>query len=146
MKYKSRLATAGHKPVTKMSQFAGKWSAFEMGFYLQDEVIGGGELSRVRYHGVKSKDLQTESVALNKKFRKKGHGIHLYIHLIAQAQNCGARRLYSSRNLNKFSTRMWSEKLAKIFNVKEVTTRKPCSECSCTNRRVIGYYIQLKGK
>ena len=146
MKYKSRLATAGHKPVTKMSQFGGRWDGFEMGFYLRNEVIGGGELTRVRYHGVTSKDLQTESVALNKKFRKKGHGIHLYIHLIAQAQNCGARRIYSSRSLNKFSKRMWSEKLAKIFNVKEAATRKPCSECNSVSRRVIGYYIQLKGK
>lgn len=144
-KYKSVLATQGHKTVTKMKQFTSSWEGFEMGFYLGENVIGGGELSRTRYHGVKSRDLQTESVALNKPFRKKGHGIHLYHHLIAQAKACGARRIYSSRSLNKFSERMWSEKLKKFYDVKEVRTRKPCSECKCTNPRVIGYYIQLKG-
>src|SRR5579859_1382767 len=144
-KYKSVLATEAHKPVSSMNMFR-RYDRFAMGFYLKDEVIGGGELMRVRYVAHKKKtSLQTESVSLNKEFREKGHGIHLYRHLIAHAKACGAERIYSSRNLNKYSRRMWSEKLSKLFIV--VPVKRKCRECGGTCAvKPAGYYIQLKGK
>lgn len=144
-KYSSILATEGHKIITDMKEFS-TWDGFSLGFFLNDKEIGYGWLKKTRYHGRKSLDLQTESTGLKKVFRKKGHGIHLYHALIAQAKKCGARRVYSSQSLNKFSKRMWSEKLKEFYDVKTVTTIKPCGDCGHKSRRPIGYYIVLKGK
>lgn len=144
-KYKSVLATQAHNPVTEMKHF-GPWESFEMGFYLGKEVIGGGELKRVRYvPGKKRTCLQTESISLNEEYRRKGHGIHMYRAFIETARKCGAERIYSSRSLNKFSRRMWAEKLAKIYNVQPYK-RHTCTECGSKGTRAIGYYIVLKGK
>lgn len=147
-KYKSILATDSHQEVSRIAQF-GSWDSVVMGFFYQEHVIGGGYLKRVRYVSSKKKTcLQTESVSLNRKWRKKGHGIHLYKHLIAHAKSCGAERVYSSNNLNHASRRMWSEKLAKIYKVIPVSRRK-CPECggTCGKKRLPkGYYIRFKGK
>lgn len=145
-KYKSVLATEGHNPIKSMSQF-GSWDRFSMGFFLNDKVVGGGDLLRVRYVPAKKKTcLQTESTFLNKKFRRKGHGIHLYHALIKHARKVGAERIYSSRTLNRYSRRMWSEKLKNFYDVCEVKSNRKCHDCGCKCRRVIGYYIVLKGK
>lgn len=144
-KYNHILATPGHLPVTKIAQF-GPWDRFEMGFHMDGKVIGGGELLRVRYVPSRKKTcLQTESTAINPGFRRKGHGIHLYIALVETAREVGAERIYSSKNLNRHSRRMWSKKLPKIYNVQEFRSRRKCSSCGCKSRHVVGYFIVLKG-
>lgn len=148
-KYTSVLATETHYPVTKMKQFR-PFDSFVMGFYLNRKTIGGGELKRARSVSGHTKTcLQTESVSLNNKFRRKGHGIHLYHHLIAHAKACGAERIYSSRHLNNRSRRMWEEKLPKFYKVVPVLNRRPCSKCGCRcNRKqpIKAFYIQFEEK
>lgn len=144
LKYSSILATGRHEPITKLSQFR-KYSEYEMGFFLNGKTIGHARLERVSYVSSKRTTcLQTESMSLDKKYRRKGHGIHLYLAIISHARRVGAVRIYSSRNLNKHSRRMWSTKLKKFFDVREVVLRKPCHECGSKERRVVGYYIQLR--
>lgn len=141
-KYKSILATATHEPVKVLAQFRERWFQSTMGFFLNGKDIGYGDLLLCEYRKNR-KYLQTESVRIREPFRRKGHGIQLYTHLIKTAKRLGAERLYSSAALNKHSRKMWSEKLARIYKVQPVFSRKACSFCGCKNHRAIGYYIVL---
>lgn len=89
-----------------------------LGFYLNKKPIGSGRLVLVNQ---KKKWVHTESVGLYDGFLQKGHGLPLYLALIAAARKIGAKRIYSSRRLNMFSKRMWKTKLSKAgFDVKTV--------------------------
>lgn len=146
-RYSSILATEEHEPVIYLSQFP-RFGQIQMGFFLNGKAIGSGALKRCRsVMGQTNKSLQTENTGLNRKSRRKGHGLHLYFHLIAHAKACGAERIYSSKSLNKRSRPMWEKKLAKYFDVKVVSTKK-CSKCGCRSKSLEPrcYYIQLKGK
>lgn len=141
-KYSSIIATATHLPVRTMADFKKKYDQPTMGFFLHGKDIGYGDLLRCEY--VKNRMyLQTDNVRIRSGFRRKGHGINLYIHLIETARKIGAKRIYSSTSLNKFSRKMWGVKLPKIYEVKTVYTCKPCSFCSVKSRRALGYYIVL---
>lgn len=141
-KFNSIIATSAHFPVTKLSNFKKKYDQHAMGLFLGEEEIGIGYLMRCDY--VRHRDvLQTEGVSLAKGKRNKGYGIILYIHLIEKARSIGARRIYSSELLNKFSRRMWRDKLPQIYTVHPVVRKRTCKRCDCTNRRVLGYYIEL---
>jgi GNAT superfamily N-acetyltransferase len=141
-KYKSIFADAAHQPITSIRQFENKYDQYTLGFFRTGQVIGTGDLLRCEYRKDRGY-LQTESVRLRKGFRRKGHGIHLYTHLIETARKIGATRIYSSTNLNKYSRRMWSVKLPRIYKVVTVFTNKPCDCCTRKTRRELGYYIVL---
>lgn len=138
MRYTSFFADSRHKKITSFKDMKGRryWQSHTMAFFLNGEVIGSGELYPYQGHS-----LSTDSVGLDDKFRKKGHGIPLYKALIRTAHSIGAKRIYSSRNLNKFSKRMWSEKLSTIFDVK--TTKTKCNKCGTCGARK-RYYIDLR--
>lgn len=138
-KYSSIIATSAHQPVTNLTFFRPKWACQTMGFFFKGKDIGYGDLTR----RVKKNHLHTDNVSLRKRFRRKGHGINLYIHLIESARKIGAKRIYSSTTLNKFSRRMWKEKLAKIYEVHTVRSNVMCNRCECRNRRETCYYIEL---
>lgn len=140
--YSSILATEEHMLVTDLKPFRKKYSDARMGFYLNGKVIGRGNLQRPDYVRPWKGNLQTESVRLREAFRRKGHGIPLYTHLIETARRLGAKRIYSSDNLNKFSRNMWKNKLSKIYEVHPVMRRK-CASCSCKTAHEIGYFIEL---
>lgn len=141
-KYSSILATDEHKPIHDLKPFRAKYSDARMGFFLDDTVIGRGQLQRPDYVKEWKGNLQTESVRLLKGFRRKGHGIYLYKHLIETARLLGANRIYSSNNLNKLSRNMWKNKLSKIYEVHPVIRRK-CDSCTCIAPHEIGYFIEL---
>lgn len=140
--YSSLLATEEHAIVTDMTPLRKKYADAVMGFMFNGVVIGRGRLQRPDYVKQWQGNLQTESVRLFKTFRRKGHGINLYKHLIETARSLGAKRIYSSDNLNKFSTNMWKNKLSKIYEVHPVLRRK-CGACSCKQTHEIGYFIEL---
>jgi GNAT superfamily N-acetyltransferase len=138
-------------PVTQLSQFK-RWSSFVMGFFLNGRPIGSGCLGKPgRYLRKKLKvvlqcALQTEDVRLEKSYRNKGHGIHLYKALIETARSIGAIRIYSSATLNDKSRRMWAEKLPRIYKVNVIHTRRPCYSCGNRTTRIEGYYIDFTEK
>src|SRR5258708_9899278 len=138
IKYSYIFADSRHKKIRTMQDLkAGGYHECKFGFYLNGKPIGEGALCIFE-----SKNVHTEWVHIDKKYRKKGHGIHLYRLLISCARKIGAERVYSSRNLNKLSRRMWSEKLPKLFNVRESKHSNRCRRChvrSAAKR----YYIIL---
>lgn len=138
--YSSIFATGKHVPITDVKEFKRRWDQFTMGFFYKGEPIGSGDLEK------QGKEIvHTETVRLLKPFRKKGHGIHLYIHLIETARKIGAKRVYSSTSLNAFSGRMWREKLSKLYDVKTIYYRGACTECGGTkHKRPKYYYIKFK--
>lgn len=138
-KYSSVFATETHEPITDVNAFKRRWTIFTMGFFLNGKAIGKGDLEK-QGKGV----VHTDGVRLFKPFRKKGHGIKLYVHLIETARLIGAKRVYSSTNLNKFSRRMWKEKLLALYDVKTVLERKPCDTCGSMHKREKYYYIKFK--
>lgn len=103
---------------------------------LNGKPIGQGQLYPFKAN------VHTESVALDKRHRRKGHGIYLYLGLIQKARSLGARRIYSSVNLNRFSTRMWSVKLARYFKVHVQKLKHHCGRCGSNNPQ-LRYYIVL---
>lgn len=124
-----------HEPIITLKQLrlVGTYSA-NMGFYLNGKAIGTGSFCRENWN---KKHLHSESMRLFKGHRRKGYGVELYKALISCARTLGAKRLYSSRSLNKFSRRMWKEKLGKAgFLVKNFGGCKHCGH----NER---YYIDL---
>lgn len=140
-KYSSVIATSTHQPVTDLTFFRRKWASPTMGFFFENKEIGYGDLAR----RIKKDHLHTDNVLLHEKFRRKGHGINLYIHLIETARKIGAKRVYSSTALNAFSGRMWREKLSKLYDVKTIYHRGACSECGGTkHKRPKYYYIKFK--
>ena len=134
-KYSYVFATDRHQPIKKLSQLSRYDDKFA--FLLNGKPIGEATLIQIEKHNV-----HTEWVSLDKGYRKKGHGVWLYRLLIACAKKLGAKRVYSSKCLNKNSRRMWSEKLPKLFDVKEEKTRSKCRRCG-HQKRVLRYYIVL---
>src|SRR6266567_2541248 len=116
--YEGLLADDAHKSVKKLDEFRGRYTQMIMGLHLNGKSIGQGSLCRWRGASTK-KYLQTESTQLYKGQRNKGHGIILYIFLIEIARILGAKRIYSSRSLNRHSRRMWAEKLSQIYDVEK---------------------------
>lgn len=137
--YTSIFADEYHIPIINVRQIK-KYDYNKMGLFYRNKPIGYGELLRMTK---KSTDVHTEGVRLERKFRNKGHGIFLYRHLISLARSIGAKRVYSSNMLNKFSRRMWEKKLPKFYTVKHKKTRKPCEACGCNQPRIERYYIDL---
>ena len=111
-----------------------------MGLFLNNKAIGAGSLE---IENRSKKWVHTERMALGKSYRRKGHGVHLYEFMIAEAIKIGATRIYSSARLNKFSRRMWKEKLARIYEVKTVVHRRYCDRCRSRCKKVERYYISL---
>lgn len=111
-----------------------RWRRYgDLYLYCNGEYLGKGELTRVG-----NKNLSTGSVGLEKKHQRKGHGIKLYLAFIQAARRIGAKKLYSDFSLNKFSKRMWDEKLATRFVVKKtVNCKKACRHCQARVRRYI---------
>lgn len=138
--YSSILADECHAPITDVAQFKRRGDEFTMSFFFKGKLIGNATLEK-QGKGI----VHTGSVRLEKPFRKKGHGIHLYIHAIETARQIGAKRIYSSTALNQFSRRMWKEKLLKLYDVKTVLARpKKCETCNCTKHpHEKYYYIEL---
>lgn len=143
-KYTSIFASSRHIPIHTMKQLK-SLRTFEasLTLFCNNKMIGTGGLI------VKGPTtVHTDYVSLDKGFRRKGHGIRLYFALIDTARKLGASRIYSSQNLNKYSRRMWAEKLKEYFEVKEFRNRKRCRRCGCrcNRKQPTQYYIQLKGK
>lgn len=133
-----------HEPITSIRQMRLKkfrWS-HSFGFFCNGVAIGHADLSFRERLGKDS--LHTTYVGLDDKYRRKGHGIHLYKALIECAQKLGAKRIYSDSTLNKFSRRMWKIKLPKAgFEVKEISKCKnACKHCQKNSR----FYIDLGDK
>jgi GNAT superfamily N-acetyltransferase len=141
-KYEYVFATNDyHGQVTSLAQLRkeGTWNTY-MGLFCNGKSIGYGSLARVNWsRGY----IHTEAVRLRKEHRRKGHGIALYAALIHLAKSLGAKRLYSSTSLNKYSGRMWRVKLKRYgFNVKTVSQSHcmyACKHCTKTAR----FYIDL---
>jgi GNAT superfamily N-acetyltransferase len=138
--YASNFLTREHQPIKNIAKLK-KYNFWDMFLFYKGVFIGEGGFEIVN----KCKGYyQTEGVSLQKEHRKKGHGIHLYFHLIETATRSGAKRLYSSTTLNKFSRRMWRDKLPKFYKVIPVHTKKECYTCGSCEKRVERYYIDLK--
>lgn len=118
-RYEGFLADEAHKSVKSLKEFKGRYTQFTLGLHLNGKSIGTGGLMRWRATST-SENLQTESTLLYRGNRNKGHGIILYIFLVETARILGAKRIYSSRSLNRHSRHMWAEKLAKIYDVKKI--------------------------
>jgi hypothetical protein len=110
------------------------WRSAELFLYCNDEYVGSGSI--LRY----GKNVQTESTGLLPKKKKQGHGIHLYMALIAEAKKLGVNRIYSSRHLNRLSRRMWEKKL------KATKTRGSCLNACSHCKRNVRFYLTLKVK
>ena len=130
-----------HEQITSLKQLRkiGTWQAY-MGLFCNGVAVGYGSLGRVNWS---RSHMHTESMRLHKNFRRKGHGIALYMAVIDCARKLGVKRLYASTALNKFSTRMWLVKLKRYgFDVKTVSKSHcvhACKHCTKTAR----YYINL---
>jgi GNAT superfamily N-acetyltransferase len=142
-KYTSIFAGTEHQPITSMKQMNRYDNV--LGFYLNGQVIGTGRLER-RRRRARGGVVNTSSTEIFKKYRNKGHGIHLYIALIETARRLGAKQIRSDTALNKFSRRMWKEKLAKIYPVKVRNTRRECDYCETTGPHRVYFYINLRAK
>ena len=127
-KYTSIFATPEHKPITSTRELTQYDNM--LGFFLNGEVIGSGRIEKVRKRNPNI--VNTTSTEILKKYRNKGHGIELYKALIETARNIGVKQIRSDMSLNKFSERMWRDKLSKIYPVKVRKTTKPCSCCDST--------------
>lgn len=130
----------GHQPIRTLEELrkCGYFSA-SLGLFWNGVFVGSAELDKKNW---KKKWIHTDAVGLDEKFRRKGHGLALYIALIDCAAALGAKRLFSSTALNKYSGRMWREKLRKAgYDVKTVGRgcSHPCKHC----RRNPVYYINL---
>lgn len=137
--YTSNFMTRQHQPITSINQFK-RYNYEDVFLFYKGVHIGEGGFEVISKRKLY---LHTEGVRLEKKFRKKGHGIHLYHHLISTAIRLGCKRLYSSTSLNKFSRRMWGEKLSKFYKVVPVTSRGCCNSCGSKEPRVVKFYIDL---
>ena len=138
-KYTSIFATPEHKLITSTREL-NRWDNL-LGFFLNGKVIGSGRIEKFRKRN--QKIVNTSSTEIFKKYRNKGHGIELYKALIETARKIGAKQIRSDMSLNKFSERMWRDKLSKIYPVKLCKTRKECHNCQSTHLRRKYYYIDL---
>ncbi len=132
--------TREHIPITSYRVIK-QYSYNDVFLFYKGKFVGEGGFEVVSR---KKGWLHTEGVSLQKEHRKKGHGIHIYHHLISTAIRIGCTRLYSSISLNKFSRRMWGEKLSKFYKVVPVKTKATCNSCGSKHPRILKYYIDLK--
>ena len=137
-KYTSLFANEYHEKVRSLSELK-RWSGPTLALFCNGRAIGIGDL---RPKDKAKKHVHTEAVALKDEFRRKGHGVHLYFALIRAAKQLGATRIYSSKTLNKFSGRMWQEKLGQFFEVKHSGPRCKCKCRNCRYKRG-WHYIDL---
>jgi Acetyltransferase (GNAT) family len=143
--YEGFLADHAHLSVKSLNAFKGRYANMTMGLHLNGKSIGTGNL--MRWRGAAKKEyLQTESTGLDRGYRKKGHGIILYMFLIETARILGAKRIYSSRSLNKHSRRMWADKLSRIYDVKKIPGRCRCCGRPFKHFTKPVYYIDLQEK
>lgn len=126
-RYSAILATEEHHPITNIEECR-KFHCNMMGLFLNGVPIGHGYLERVKI-GKKDKILHTSATKIFDKYRRKGHGIYLYINLIEKAREIGATEIQSDYSLNRFSRRMWRDKLSKIYKVKVRGMKTPCRRC-----------------
>lgn len=143
-KYSYIFADDRHKEIKSMADLRAAKRSWDkkFGFYLNGKPIGEASLVLLKTFRAA---VHTEYVFLDKAYRRKGHGIWLYRMLIACAKNIGARKIYSSKRLNKYSRRMWEEKLPEFFEVKSLKLKTKCRRCGC-QRAVQRYYIVLDKK
>jgi GNAT superfamily N-acetyltransferase len=143
VRYKYIFAGRQHQPITKLSEVKGWRSVLGLFAKLKNRWVPIGDAEILRLSG-SSVDVHTDAVGLDDDYRKQGHGIHLYFALIRAAKQIGARRIYSSRSLNRYSGNMWCNKLRKFFDVVGPKEQKTC-KCGCRAcRRKWGrYYIDL---
>ena len=133
-RYTSFFANGDHKPMTTMREMRQEHYA-TMAFSLNGVHIGHGSLSRKG-----RTEVYTTGTRIDDKYRKQGHGIHLYHALIKTARELGATRIYSDTTLNKLSRKMWKTKLLKFYDVREIGGCKiACRHCSKGSR----FYIIL---
>ncbi len=140
-------ANESHKPIEKFTDMDRHSWQNTIGFFMRRRgklvELGYG---RLEFSNKVHKYLHTESMGLLDKYRNQGHGIHLYFAVIYEAKRLGARRIYSSHSLNKYSGRMWCNKLREYFDVHGPKARKKGNcQCGCRNckRRWGRYYIDL---
>jgi hypothetical protein len=126
-RYSAILATEEHHPITNVDECR-RFHCTMMGFFLDGVPIGHGYLERVKI-GRKDKILHTSSTEIFRKYRRKGHGIYLYINLVEKAREIGATEIRSDYSLNRFSRKMWKNKLPRIYTVKAHTMKSPCRRC-----------------
>ena len=141
--YTSKFMTPQHEPIETFElAFKHKYSYNELYLFYKGEYIGEASYNLI---SKKRKAIHTDGVSLVHKHRKKGHGLHLYFHLIETARKLGVKRIYSSENLNENSRPMWDKKLPLHYDVKRIYQRGPCSNCGCTcKKRVKKFYIDLE--
>jgi len=148
VRYNAIFAAREHWVIEKFSELKShRWDSPVLGLFISDKKkwvsIGSGEL---RVQSSTNKYVHTDGVGLNDDMREKGHGIHLYFALIRAAKKVGARRIYSSRSLNKYSGNMWCNKLREFFDVQgpKSQAKKACNcGCRACRRRWGRYYIDL---
>lgn len=144
VRYKYIFADHYHNPITDFSELD-SWRSV-LGLYAKIGPkwvpVGDGSLQRAGPPGLYC--VNTDAVGLDKKFLKKGHGIHLYFALIRAAKEIGAKKIYSSRSLNHNSGPMWCNKLRKFFKVHGPKAKRRCS-CKCRRCRTAWgrFYIDL---
>jgi len=139
-KYTTIFASEFHEPITRFARLRKyKWEAPNLALFHRGKVVGDGKLI---LKDRKKKYVHTEQVGLLDKYRRKGHGIYLYVALIEAARTLGATRIYSSKHLNRFSGRMWAEKLKKLYDVIHVRRRCKCKCRGCIRQGF--HYINLE--
>lgn len=96
----------GHDTIDSIEKLRENRYDNNLGLFYRGILVGTAE-----FRVVSKKYLHTERVFLKRGFRRKGHGLQLYLAIIECARKLGCARLYSSMNLNKRSKRMWDYKL-----------------------------------
>ena len=140
-KYRAIFANDGHEPIRTWEEFlvAGGYNA-SLGLFLDGKLIGYGQLFKLYKKGLKA--VHTCSVYLHEEYRNQGHGLPLYFELIRAAKKIGADRIYSDHRLNRYSRRMWSQKLPQHFQVVAPKGKPRCSKCRHCQRSS-RFYINL---
>ena len=125
-KYSVIFADGSHEKIKSMKHLRQNWDV-TMGLFCNGVCVGSGELAPVTNYFSR---VGTEAVSLRNPFRRKGHGLVLYLYLILMAKKLGATRIESSEALNRYSKCMWSEKLAKLF---KIIGKGKCKHCKRSN-------------
>ena len=143
-KYVAILADEDHLPITNFNQLR-SWRT-DMGFFIRqpDGTLKKCGYGRLEVENRREKWAHTESMGLRRGMRRKGHGIHLYLAIIRIAKEIGVTRLYSSKSLNRYSGRMWADKLSKFFTVIHMKSRHNCN-CRYCRKTWKQHYIDLRG-
>lgn len=138
--YESLCLNNNYEPIVDLKSFKHSWDYHRMVLRYKGVYVGSGDIC---LKNKKKKYLHTSGTCILEKYRNQGHGIFLYISLIETARKIGAKRIYADATLNKFSTRMWSEKLPKIYKVKvRASKTEKCHTCGGPHRKK-SYYIDL---